>query len=284
VLKVHGSALVHIGHMLGLMQGSGIVSANSPSSSGFPQNLSITIPDVQGNHTIHINKPTTQESKEDEKKSVQELMPEIITWFEDLEKRCNEWSLRLSAKQIARMIEDLKREPVPMASFGTASTALCERIEDELSEIKLLKLEGNAELYNTVFPFGKDVGEKLPSAAEDSQEAATCLSLERWTACVFHLMRVMEIGVQKFGEKIGVKLVGEKNWQNILDEVNKSIRSMDQKADQTKKYAALAAHLYNVKIAWRNEVMHPKATYTPQEADEIYKHVSTFIGYLVQVV
>src|SRR5207248_6765218 len=107
VLKVHGSTLVHIGHMLGLMQSSGVVSAHASSSYVFPQNLSITIPNVQGDHTIHFNEPTTEESKEDEKKSVQELMPDIITWFEDLEKRCNEWSLRFSAKQLSRMIEDL---------------------------------------------------------------------------------------------------------------------------------------------------------------------------------
>lgn len=282
MLKVNGNSLIHIGHMLGLLQCSGTMSSHAPYS-GFPQNLTLTLPDTPGNHTIHIN-PPTDEPKEGKPKSVQETLPEIIEWFEKLEKACTDWSLRLSAKQIGRIIQDLKRENIPMDSFGRAASELCERIEDELSEIQLLKLEGHSDLYNARFPFGEEVGQKMPNAAEDVQEAATCLSLERWTACVFHLMRVMEIGVQKFGDKIGVRLTDEKNWQNILDEVNKSIRGMDQKADQTKRFASLAAHLYNVKIAWRNEVMHPKATYTPQESDEIYKHVATFIGHLVQVV
>ena len=97
-------------------------------------------------------------------------------------------------------------------------------------------------------------------------------------------MRVVEIGVQKLGNKLAVALAEEKNWQNILDEVNKAIKKLDQKAESTKRFAASAAHLYNVKLAWRNEVMHPKATYTEQEADEIFRHVKTFISDLAEIV
>lgn len=45
----------------------------------------------------------------------------------------------------------------------------------------------------------------------------------------------------------------------------------------TKVYAAAAGHLYNVKIAWRNEVMHPKKTYTAEEAKKLLNAVDTFI-------
>ena len=90
-------------------------------------------------------------------------------------------------------------------------------------------------------------------------------------------MRVMEIGVQKFGTKIGVNLTSQKNWQNILDESNKAIKAMDQKATETKALAAAAAHLYNVKIGWRNEVMHPKQTYTADEARIVFGSVELFI-------
>jgi len=108
--------------------------------------------------------------------------------------------------------------------------------------------------------------------------------LRRPTSAVFHLMRIMELGVQSFGAKLGISLVQEKNWQNILDEVNKSIRARDHKLPETKQYAEATSHLYNVKVAWRNEVMHPKQTYTDEEAGKIFNNVNTFIGDLADLI
>jgi hypothetical protein len=97
-------------------------------------------------------------------------------------------------------------------------------------------------------------------------------------------MRIMEAALQKFGDKLGVTLSTEKNWQNILDEVNKAIKAMDHRASPTKAYAGATAHLWNVKIAWRNEVMHPKQAYTDEEAKAIFGAVRTFLRDLVGVI
>ena len=118
---------------------------------------------------------------------------------------------------------------------------------------------------------------------EDISEAAKCLSLDRPTACVFHLMRVMELAVQRFGDVLSVKLVTEKNWQVLLDQINAAIRKLDAKDAKTKAYAQAASHLYNVKVAWRNEVMHPKQTYTFEEAKAIFDNANTFINGLAVV-
>jgi hypothetical protein len=58
--------------------------------------------------------------------------------------------------------------------------------------------------------FGTEVEDKLPNVIEDIAEAGKCLGLRRPTAAVFHLMRIMEVGVQKFGDKLGVMLTEEK--------------------------------------------------------------------------
>jgi hypothetical protein len=52
---------------------------------------------------------------------------------------------------------------------------------------------------------------------------------------------------------------------------------MDHKKAKTKKLAEIASHLYNVKVAWRNEVMHPKQTYTEEEAEMLLKQVAAFL-------
>lgn len=102
------------------------------------------------------------------------------------------------------------------------------------------------------------------------------MALNRPTACVFHLIRVMETAVQILGNRFGIQLTADKNWQNILDEANKAIKALNQKDATTKAYAGIASNLYNVKLAWRNEVMHPKQTYTPDEAKNVFHAVRNF--------
>ncbi len=156
---------------------------------------------------------------------------------------------------------------------------LHQRILDDLEDRFFLSIPSeNVPFYRPKEPlFGWDVEAKFPMMSEDISEAGKCLALNRATAAVFHLMRVMEIAVQRFGDKLGITLPSEKNWQNILDEINKAIKTLDQKAAQTKAYAEASAHLYNVKVCWRNQVMHPKQTYTPDEAKALFGAVQIFI-------
>lgn len=141
-----------------------------------------------------------------------------------------------------------------------------------------------ANYFDTLEPFGRIVSQKFPKLTEDIQEAAKCYACGRYTACVFHLMRIMEHGVQRFGKKLGVKQVELLVWQVILDQTNKAISALPAKSSQTKKFAAIAGHLYNVKLAWRNEVMHPKATYTEEEAEHLLSQIKFFMQHLSKCV
>jgi hypothetical protein len=94
-------------------------------------------------------------------------------------------------------------------------------------------------------------------------------------------MRVMELGVQELGTRLRVSInPKEETWHQILLHVNKAIEAMPvttavEKAAKA-EFAACSAHLNNVRIAWRNEVMHPKATYTEEESKDVFNHVKTF--------
>lgn len=93
----------------------------------------------------------------------------------------------------------------------------------------------------------------------------------------------MEAGVQAFGTKLGVTLTDEKNWQNILDETDKAIKALPRTAQRVQMSQA-SANLYAVKLAWRNEVMHPKDTYTLEEADNLIRQVKIFMEQLATIV
>jgi hypothetical protein len=196
--------------------------------------------------------------------------------------------LPMAQKQIDHLKAYLDDNPSQTTFDGLYNlvTGIHSRVMDELDEKAFLMLPSDRKrLYSQPEPlFGTDVEKKFPSMSEDIAEAGKCLALNRSTASVFHLMRVMELGVQHLGDALGVKLVQEKNWQPILDETNKAIRLLDHKQPRTKALAEAANHLYNAKVAWRNEVMHPKQTYTPEEAEKIFSCTKTFIADLVTLV
>jgi hypothetical protein len=49
------------------------------------------------------------------------------------------------------------------------------------------------------------------------------------------------------------------------------------------RFSQAHAHLFHAKNAWRNEVMHPKATYTDAEAEELLSAVKTFMNNLASL-
>lgn len=158
-------------------------------------------------------------------------------------------------------------------------------IRRELNGIKFFFLPAKqADFYDRKELFGPAVNTKFPAIQYDMVEAGNCFAMGRSTACVFHLMRIMEISVQQFGAKLGVVLVGEKNWQNILDGINKSIKALPAKDPTTVAMSQASANLYAVKLAWRNEVMHPKDTYTLEEAGDLIRQVKIFMEQLETIV
>jgi|SRR6266850_3392181 len=90
-------------------------------------------------------------------------------------------------------------------------------------------------------------------------------------------------GVQYLGKRLNINLQ-EKVWGKILAEVDTAIGKLPLNTSQQKsvrnKYAEASAQLRMVKDAWRNNVMHPKETYTEEEAERIFRNVKDFMVYL----
>jgi len=131
-------------------------------------------------------------------------------------------------------------------------------------------------------PYGTEVDDAFPKASGEISEAAKCLALNRSTACVFHLMRAMELAVQKLAERLG-KTDIEKEWGKLLSDISKEIEAMP-KGEARDAWSGIRTHLYHVKQAWRNDTMHPKTTYTEEEAAAVFAAVKTFMIELVPMV
>jgi len=72
----------------------------------------------------------------------------------------------------------------------------------------------------------------------------------------------------------------EREWGKLLSDINKKIEVMP-KGDIRDKWSESHTLLYHVKQAWRNTTMHPKQSYTTNEAREVFDAVKSFMRHLV---
>src|SRR5579864_3349311 len=183
-------------------------------------------------------------------------MEQIIETLAELHRECGKLDLPLSQAHLDRFRDGLSTFanlplPIVAARMRDMVVELNMRVWDELKSRFFLSIPSESvAYYRPATPlFGPAVEAKFSRMSEDISEAGKCLALNRSTASVFHLMRILELAVQAFGSEIGVTLVAEKNWQVILEQANKAIKGLNQRAPKTKQYAEIASHLYNVKLA-----------------------------------
>jgi hypothetical protein len=175
------------------------------------------------------------------------------------------------------------------SEMTSALSDLQERIEDQLKSRRFLFVPiSRAEYYEDRSLLGQGVNDKFSECIYDADEAGKCFALGRWTAAVFHLMRVTEQGIRHWAKKLKTNINTNRPWGNILQDIEPAIRALPTKTSKQQdfKYSCeqLKASLHAVKDAWRNPTMHPKATYTEEEAKEIFDNVKSFMRRLADVV
>jgi hypothetical protein len=221
----------------------------------------------------------------------------------EIEKGCSLLELGMANVKAKRMREGIGAV-TDCAGLAKDLQYLQERVEDELrSKLFFFVPSSRAEHFSTGAPFGDKVSSKFPNSTEDAEEARFCLAFGRPTAAVFHLMRVMERAVHAFAKTLGVASfkIDDKEWGKILRQIDDALTVEEAKIQaasgaaatptsraairKAKRKLALrreaAAYLHHVKDAWRNKTMHPKSTYTQDQAEEIFRNVRTFMRSLV---
>jgi hypothetical protein len=213
------------------------------------------------------------------------LLQVIAPLIEMMSDVCTHITLEGSLDQLKR-ISTVSR--VPETTLGELLhlfTDLQNRVEDELNRRLFFAMSSDeGRRYEDNFPFGESVNQKFSKCSFDISEAAKSLACGRSTACVFHCMRVLEVGLHFVAAKLKVKVNDDKNWGTIINELTKAVTALPDKpqhAKQKKAYLSGAtSYLYHVKTAWRNPVMHVRGKYTPEEAENILNAVRGFMQYL----
>lgn len=221
--------------------------------------------------------------------------------LDELENHCRDLGLAMTLMQIARTKQLLNASVDRL--FHDAElmvqnvTELANRLNDELATQAVLIVDARRrEMYEAF----SDRDTAIPNAIEeqwgpifnsfsstkfDALEAFRSLAIGLSTASVFHLMRVLEIGLSYLGAVFGVSLA-HTNWAPAIEEIEKNIRNMRQdprwKAlpdvkDLQEYYSQAASHFVILKDAWRNYTAHARGKYTEKEASDIFTAVGAFM-------
>jgi hypothetical protein len=197
---------------------------------------------------------------------------------------CEEISLPLSRMLITeRILPEFADGKIPDRTYyNFLLNSLSERIADEMAlHLFLYVPPERAKFYEPGKPiFGTDIADKFPSAIFDIEEAGKCLALGRGTACVFHLMRVMEVCLRSLAK--GLNIPYAPSWESYLRQIETNITEKHKKKSRAWKreepfYRDSGGDLQMVKIAWRNPTMHIVRVYTPEEAEDVFRAVRTFM-------
>jgi hypothetical protein len=195
--------------------------------------------------------------------------------------------LRMSAIQLRKIEGYWDNEDADNGSVGfyrgleNAALQAHARIVDEISLIHIYTIKSsNTELIEEGSAiFGQDVCLTFPSSIYDLDEAANCLGMGRFTASIFHLMRSMEGAISFLCGKLGATGLNKDGkplpWGILVSNIQGKIDELQSNdKDQWLKIIAL---LNSIRIAWRNDTMHPNRKYTEDEAQAIFSSVKSFM-------
>jgi hypothetical protein len=171
----------------------------------------------------------------------------------------------------------------PRTAIGQAIVHLVARLQDELSQQFFFHLtQQDVRFYGQKALFGEVVAKKFKHAAEDIERAGNCLALQQPTACVFHLMRAMEIAVRQLGKRLKVTITPQTTWRQMTGQMDDKIKKMPESTDAQKRkkndWEAARANLHHVGSVWRNNTMHPATSYTQSQALDVVNAVRVFMS------
>lgn len=136
--------------------------------------------------------------------------------------------------------------------------------------------------------FGEATMQAFQGIDTDVRDACQAFAFDMWTACVFHCMRVLELGLRSLANDLALPDAEIEDWKNILDRIEKKVRQMEQEPKSTGKiervqyYSEAAAQFRLFKDAFRNYVSHSRQSYDEQAATKILGGVRDFMETLAK--
>ena len=125
----------------------------------------------------------------------------------------------------------------------------------------------------------------FPEAHKELQRAGRCFSYGEQTACVFHLMRVIDSGLRLVYASLGEQY-DARNWDGIAKKIESEMeKKYKDKTDDWKKnepfYASVLTDIRSISRAHRNPALHDiDRKYTDDDAKYLIEVTKAFMTHL----
>ena len=96
---------------------------------------------------------------------------------------------------------------------------LRQTVVQELRERLFYFVEPKREAFYVGGSFSQDIKDAFPFSIYDMEAAGKCLALGRGTACVFHLMRVFEVGFRDMQGRYQIATPSNASWEQWKNKV-----------------------------------------------------------------
>ena len=179
---------------------------------------------------------------------------------------------RMAAEEL---LEKLEGGRLTFAVLHEEVRHLHKYFERHLVSTKLFALNpDDARYYDTCLEmFGDCVVASFPSTASEIDEAGKCLALGRSAAAIFHVMRIVEIGLRSVAPLFGIH-ESKPDWGKVIRAVDDYLKlpKNERKLEFEDEYLAnISSQMHAVKLAWRNQVMHVDTTFSLDNARQIFE-------------
>jgi hypothetical protein len=176
---------------------------------------------------------------------------------------CIAVGLPVSALSLRRMLAELAKDTCRYEAVRALAVELQGRLVDEMRGRLFFSLDlAEAEHYMWHWKGWEEVFYRFPNTMTDVEEARKCLPLGRYTAAVFHLMRVTEAAVLELQCFLDTAPDPKAHFGSVLQR----LEHLQQKTafkdlpNHLKPYVGflndVLPQLHGVKDAWRNKVSH----------------------------
>lgn len=207
--------------------------------------------------------------------------------LERIADHCRAAGLSFTAGYVNEIIPMLSASATKAEQVRSEIEILRKRFDDETKDRPLVFVDSvRASYYPSCALFGDTVLDQFSKATFDITEAGHCYALGRDTACVFHLMSVLQLGLNALAKTLEVAFEYA-NWDTVINQIEAKIKKIESgelksihwTEDRT-FYSETALQFRHFKDAWRNHVMHSREHYDGERAASIFTHVKEFMQHL----
>ncbi|TMJ97463.1 MAG: hypothetical protein E6G74_20115 [Alphaproteobacteria bacterium] len=181
------------------------------------------------------------------------------------------------------LITDAKSDPPNNErEFAVLTKALYAEIRNKLL---VVVPPHRRKFYNAREFIGTSIQAAFPSSFAELRLGGQCLAIGQFTACAFHSLRAVEIGLRTMAAKLGVYLpfpLVQADWETLIRGIESKVQAMkdlkkgEEKDEMLNFYSNACMPFRYFKDGSRLRIFHARELYDEPRAISLFQHSRDF--------